>query len=386
MKRGKEPIIGTAGGVIGSMITLILIVVALMPPCDRCKLLNDDDECLDICEDLESESILLLEHPGDLSDDDVKEYELGNINLFLKDEPELKTLASNLKVERSIFGNSYQELSFRVDDIENLKELSLYFSVLDPKGDLIIELNGNVVSNGFKRVGIAEVVLPIDYVEENNNLKISTTSGFFSKNHYDLRDIKVRKVFEKKNSVATETFRVSSSEKRNIKDSELSFFMYCKELDGHGRFKLYFNDKVLIDEPLVCYGGRRSIELNEDDFESGSNTLEFVIDNGDFMFNDVTVRNEYDEDVENEYEYDFEVDDEQYDRIRGGEDVILEIEFDGDRIIAEVVINGYTIGIDTSSDSFEKDITSHIKKGDNEFKIIPDTDFEIDELKISLEN
>ena len=117
MGKDKEPIIGTAGGLIGSMITLIIIVVALMPPCDRCKILNvDDDECLDVCEGMKFENILLLEYPGDLSDRDVKEYELGNVNLFLKDEPELKTLASNLKVERSIFGDSYQELFFKIDD------------------------------------------------------------------------------------------------------------------------------------------------------------------------------------------------------------------------------------------------------------------------------
>ncbi|MBU1245882.1 MAG: hypothetical protein ABIJ20_04890 [Nanoarchaeota archaeon] len=386
MGKDKEPIIGTAGGVIAGMITLMLFVIALMPPCDRCMLLNEDDECLDVCDDLELKDVLLLEYPGDLSDDQVKEYELGNINLFLKDEPELKTLASNLKIERSIFGDSSQELSFRVDDIENLKELMLYFSVLDPKGDLVIELNGNIVFNGFKRAGIVEVILPTDYIEENNNIKISVTSGFFVKNHYDLRDIKIKKVFEKKNSLAIETFRVSSSEKRNIKDAELSFFIYCKELDGYGRFKLYLNDKILVDEPLICSGGKKTINLDKDDFESGSNVLEFSIDNGDFMFNDITVRNEYDEGVENEYEYDFEVDTEQWDMIRDGDDVILEMEFDGDRIVADIIINGYTIGIDTSSNSFEKDITQHIRKGDNDFKIIPNTDFEIDELKISLED
>ena len=390
MKRGAEPIQGSVSTVIMSLLILIVVIIMFMPPCERCRLLHDNNECLDECEGIiEYEDILLHEYPGDISEDEVKEYELGSLNLFFKDEPEIKTLSSSLKIERSIFGDSYQELSFRIDDIENLKDLTLYFNVLNPKGDLIIELNNHLIFNGFKRAGIAEVILPTDYISETNSLKISVTTGFLVKNHYTLNDVKIKKVYELRNSAGTKTFSVSSTEKKNIDDSELSFFMYCKELRGEGRFKLYFNNQELVNEPLICSGSKREIDLDDSDFETGRNVLEFVVDKGDFLFNDITVRNEFDESFDNQFEYEFDIDDDQDERIDDGEDVVLEMELDdinGVRKVADIKINGYVFEMNTDSDSFERDITKYIEEGNNDLEIIPKTDFEIIELTIKLED
>ena len=86
-------------------------------------------------------------------------------------------------------------------------------------------------------------------------------------------------------------------------------------------------------------------------------------------------------------EFEFEIDDDQYDEIKDeNRDVILELELDGNRKFATIIINDYTISMDTSSDSFRKDITNYIEEGTNDLKINPSTDFEIDELIVKIED
>jgi len=389
MKRGQ----GSAETVILLLAFFIAIYVLLIPPCDRCKLVNaDDTECDDVCEDVDeedNEDILISEKIGGVSDtgEDQIDHELDDVNLFLKTEPEIQNLASSLYITRTSFGTRSQDLTFRVDDLENLKSALLSFSVSNSDGQLFIELNENIIFSGFISSGQTKIVhLPISSLNEQNRIKIYVSSpgiAFWRTNRYTLNDLVLKKEFEEIHSSETRNFVISSSEEDALEESTLKYSIYCNELSGTAYFKIYLNNEMLTTYSLGCVTSNKRIEIDIDDFEEGENELKFVIDNGDFLITNIEIINNLDEEID--YIYDFDVSSNQYDSIVDGDkEARLELELGDGKKKADIILNDNKIVLSTSSDEFEKDVSSYITEGTNIIEIIPETDFEIERLIIEL--
>jgi hypothetical protein len=135
---------------------------------------------------------------------------------------------------------------------------------------------------------------------------------------------------------------------------------------------------------LLCESGERSVEINENDLDEGSNQLVFSIDNGEYLITDIKITNKVEGKIDLEYEFD--VDEDQYnDILVEKKEAILEIDLEDGRKKADIEINDYKLYLDTHSDSYKKDISEHMVEGENTLRIVPKIDFEIDRLKIYLE-
>jgi hypothetical protein len=361
---------------------LIVLYVLVMPPCDKCELLNTD--CPSYCEDESGASgdVLLNVEPGDVSLSDKRTYDLGSINLYSHSEPDVDRLSNSLSVSKGWFGAVDQDLTFNVDSFSDLESAQLSFVVVDSRGDLNIYLNDRqVFSDGISSGRTVEVDLPVSYLEEVNELRLeSETPGlaFWVRNYYDLRDVEILKSFEIVHSSDEKSFFISDQEYDALDEAELEFTIHCSSLEGEAQFKIYLNDELSRSDTIGCISRDISMSVDYDSLNEGTNTVRFLVDNGDFLLSDIGMEVWFDESVSPSYEFDV-------DRKTGNEfELYMKFDSSDDEKRGNINLNGHTIEFDTSLNVFRKDITSYVDLGTNYLEIRPDNNFEIDRLKVSI--
>lgn len=388
MKKGQHE--GKAVAILVLIIGLFMVLYILFLPVEeRQELLGNKTTGGGVSE--KGIKTLLLESPGVVSG--AKEYdtkhEIDTVNLFVKIEPELIALANKLEVERRLFTSSFPSIGFDIDDLSNLDKASLTFSVSDPKGELRIELNGNMFYKDELSSALKIIEIPKGLLRNSNKMVFMVNSpgiAFWSSNHYTLGSVALKQEFERINSKEIRTFSIKEGEKENLDDAELSYFLYCNSLEGqHSNLRIYLNKDQLFSGLVRCAGTRMSVEIDPKDLDAGNNELMFVIDKGDFLLSNINVKTSS---KEAKYpEYHFSLGSSEFDDVDNDEkDVILRLELDdtGNKR-GTILINGKEVVLNTNADEFKKDISSYVEEGDNLIKIIPGIEFNIDLLKVSLE-
>ncbi len=382
-----------------SIMTLIILIalfmvlyLLLLPPADREALLGTQPT--NIIDNVTSGAqTLLYEIPGKIIPDkeDKIEHSLDPINLFVKSEPTINLLADSIKVSNGAFGNQDQTIAFDVDNKDNLNKAFLVFSVKDQRGNLLISLNGNQIYNNRLNKGEQAVItLPINLLNKRNELKFSASSPgilFFLKNYYTLKDISLKEEFEKINSKESRVFSVSTTEKDNLKSSKLDYFIFCNSLqEPVTSLKIYLNDKLSTSTVISCGGGERGVDLDTDQIKEGQNELLFVIENGDFTISQLKVTNNLNQGIFKVYNFDIAKSD--FKLIETNEkDVVLRMSF-GDRgkqKKGQILINEDQISFDTTGDTFARDISKTVLQGTNLLRIVPDKEFDVNTLRITIE-
>ena len=228
--------------------------------------------------------------------------------------------------------------------------------------------------------------MPIGNLFGQNRLNIYVSSpggAFWRTNHYTLNNLILKKEFEEIHSSETRTFAISSGEEAALEKSTLRYSIYCNDLDGISYFKIYLNNDILTSSSLGCVTSNKHVEIDVGDLESGSNELKFVIDDGDFLITNIEVVNELNEEIDYTYEFDVTMD--QIRSINNNQkEAWLELEMDGGKKRADIILNGHNIDLSTSSDEFDKDVSDYIESGTNVIEIVPKTEFEIERLRIRL--
>lgn len=371
---------GSIGGLVFLIAIFIILYVLVMPPCEKCQLLKLGD-CEDVCDEDEFEGVILSDSLGEVSIRDKVTHELDPINLYVRVEPEVESLASSLFVNRGWFGNVDQDLSFVLDDLDNIDNVYFNFRITDSRGKLYIELNGHTIFSEYVESPQGKVLhLPDSYLKEKNELKLYVDSpgfAFWKKNYYDLKDLEIRQEFERVHYEETRTFSVSSNEKEHLSASSLDFSVFCSSAQGITILKVYFNDDLLSSESIECKSFEDTIILSTSNMKVGENEVSFVIDNGNFLLSPVKVVTVLDSLIYPSYT--FEIDNSIYDF---ADEYMLSLKMEEGEKDAEIVLNNYNIELSSDRTYFEKDITGFIKKGKNFLEIIPVNEFKVNEIKI----
>jgi len=388
MKKGQAPHVGSNVAIFIFLLALFLAIYVLMlPPEDRRELLEEDLTEDERGEERISKMAILEQSPGVLrvtDDEDEIMHKIDSVNLYSKEEPKVTDLASSLYLEKSLASQTKRNLIFNINDLENLNKINLIFIANENKGNLIINLNGIIIYDS-KTSGLTNIILPKDLLQETNNLELSVSSpglNLFGKNIYRLSSIKIRENYELTNTRESRDFVISDQE---TGDAELSFFLYCNNQEIGARLRAFINNKEIKNEIISCTTAERRISIEEGDLETGTNTLMFQIDKGDYIFSDIELE------VESEYKgavnYKFSITDDEFDEILSEyKEAILLMEFnDDEKKIATVSINGKEFSLDTDDIDYERDISRLIEEGNNFIKITPLKEFNIDLLKITLE-
>jgi len=265
----------------------------------------------------------------------------------------------------------------------------LSFSATDVKGELQIELNGIKFYEG--EVNGAKIIeIPKGLLRSSNKLVFMVDSpgiAFWSTHHYTLSIIALKEEFERINSRERRLFNIGESEKDNMNDAELNYFLYCNSLEGdNSLLKIYLNKNELFSGLIRCAGTSMSTEIDPDDLNSGSNELLFVIDKGDFLLSNIKVETGSKE--SKTFEYRFSLDSDEFMDVQDDvKNVILKLELDKNNKSkrATIFVNGNEVILNTNTNEFTKDISSFVEEGDNLIKIVPGIEFNVNILKVSLE-
>jgi hypothetical protein len=317
-------------------------------------------------------------------------HDINPLNLFIREEPVTTLLYNSFVISKSLFSEMFQDLTFTLEDLSNLKNVVLYFTVEKAKGRLEIRLNNNIIFlDEIPEVGIVKLLdLPLNQLEEENKLKFSVSSPglkFWSTNAYKLEQIGVKKTFEEINPKEERTFTLTAEEKEALEKARLSYSIYCNNLDEDStQFKIFINQKNILSKMIHCMGGSESIEVPIEYLLEGSNKLLFMIEKGDFLISKIKLETETKKKVD--LTYHFDLDSDEYEDIKSNEkDLVLKLDLRGNLKKARIQINNKYINLDTREDEYTKDISTYVEEGDNLIKIFPSETFTIETLKISLE-
>ena len=361
----------------------LAIYVLLLPPEDREALLYNSTT--DNVEE-QKEIFILEQSPGVLkpAEDNEIVHKIDSINLYSKEEPKIKDLASSLYLEKSLLSQTKRNILFDIDDLDNLENINLIFIVNENKGNLVISLN-NIIVYDNKISGLTNIILPKELLQETNNLEFSVSSpglNIFGKNKYSISSIKLRENYQLINARESRTIILNEQEKG---DAELTFFLYCNIPQQGSRLRIFFNNEEIKNEIISCTTVERNVEIESDNIEKGKNTLTFQIDKGDYIFSEVKLKIKTG--FKGSINYKFALTEEEYDKILSEDNkAMLLFEFnDDERKTATININGKEFSLDTNDIDYERDISRWIKDGNNFIKITPLEEFNIDLLRITLE-
>ena len=380
---------GQSGGDIAVFIFLLaifmVIYVLMVPPEVREELLDINQEPLyntsdDILISGVKDTVLLNEEPGVVKPFDKGKviHEMNDVALYIKNEPKTSDLAYRLEVSNGLFGEKTQDLSFSIDDLPDVKRVMIYMTVLEGKGNFVVELNGKEIYDNEVGPGIESIVLPINLLGEYNNVKLKVSNKIFGKNVYKLSNVKLRETYELENTQEERSIIVGEHENGNGK---LEYHVYCNSAERSAMFRIYLNDKEINQQILPCVSTLQNVEIDEDDLQEGENIFKFEIDKGDFLFSNIGLS--VDSEEGGALKYEFPITSKEYDKLVAEQAEIsfkMELVDDGK---ATIDINGNLLNLD--GDSYSRYISRFIEKGNNYVKIIPKNEFEIKNIEILLE-
>lgn len=383
----------------GSNVAVIIIIIALfmvlyllfVPPEVRDELLGESSTSGSSSSSSSERKELLAESPGILypTKTQVGVHDIANMNLFLKTQPKLIDLAQNLNVKASLFSRSSPRIRFSISSLSDTIKANLFFNVAKFDGELRIKVNGNTIyTEEITSPGIKIIEIPKSYLQNNNEVEFSVSSGFFSSNVYVLENIGVKQEFQFKNSEELRTFVLSESERRNLESATISYKQYCNEPleNSLTKFQIFLNHKSAFEKQVSCLNIDESANIDPKLFVEGSNTLSFNVGDGSFIFSDIELRTKSKE--ADFPSYSFTISPETYDKIKNNEIKInLKFLLDNNQFNknARLQINNNEYIMRTDSNEFTLDLKEYIIQGTNFLKIIPTNTFNLAGLKVVLE-
>ena len=392
----------------GAAVAIIIIVIALfmtlyllfIPPAERNKILdgniNDNLDSSSSSNNLNQGTIeLLAESPGLVSPTTESStiHRIPSVNVFLKDEPQIITLAQSLVVSKGLFSKTIPELKFQTKDLDQTTKVTLFFSVEQSSGELRIKVNGNTFYvEEIKTPGIKIIEIAKSFLKKDNNLELSVSSpgiAVWKTNTYNLKDLGVKQEFERKNNEESRTFVVPSQEKVSMKKSKLKYTQVCnfplsKEVT---HLDVLINDQRAYDANIKCLSTDDEFEIDTDLLLAGTNTLTFRLEGGDFSFNQIKLETE--SRTSDRPTFYFSLNDKQINDIKSGDRKIkMHLLLEQNRNIknARLQINSNEVLMKTDRNTFDLDLKDYVLEGTNFVKVLPVNSFNIIGLKVTLED
>lgn len=366
---------------------LLLIYIILLPPSEREALLHEEGASVPQQPGQPAGKVLLSESPGKVYSYTSNKHNINlePVRIFSKTESESSQLVKSLTVSRNLLKNNFKEVLFDAKDLSKLDSAKLLFLIRESKGAITITLNDALVYDGELDSSQLPIELPSSYLKEKGNvLRLESASPgwrLFSSNYYLLQDLTLVKGVNIKNNRAVRGFLIDAEEQK-IRNAKLLYFISCNSNDN-SQLTISLNNRQVFRDLVFCqYQDEREVPLSKDLFSlSGSNTLMFEVDSGDYSIDPLRLSIEL---ARSAYPtYNFEVDSSLWKKINDGKaKVMLSLNLGEGRKKATFLVQGERISIDTSSASYERDITEFVENGANSIKIMPETNFEISSLKV----
>jgi len=382
-KRGQAA--SGAAALIGIMTLIFLFYIIFLPPGERQELLQEE-----VTEEGDTivTGFLLNEAPGRLAFTEQEKFDhlIPNIALVETRYAAILGRESPFTVKKSVWGEDTKSFRFNVEDLQNTQNVMLNFQVLQGKGILHVELNGETIyENRIEVQNPPPIQIPKNLLRETNLLFFKVMGDFMETKRYSLTDVKVlADITDKTAQEATNTFRISETEYDNLENSYLDFYPICDQTEA-GVMRILVNGKTIYSAVPACESPNRQ-ELYLEDLRVGKNTVVFEIEKGAYRIENIRVRNTV-KPTKAFIDF-FDVSETLYDQIVDGDaHVLLRVEFVDDRDTkqAEVNVNGRLDAINQYKPVYEREISAIVRDGNNYIEILPLTDMNIAKLQVRVE-
>ena len=172
----------------------------------------------------------------------------------------------------------------------------MIFLIQEGTGKLVLNINGQEFYNDYVTVNDLPIEIPLKALRAKDNvLTISASSPglrFLSANRYALKDIQIIKKFAVEHKRESRSFILTPGESKDLVRSILSFFTNCLKVRDLGSLNIYLNGKEISSRFLTCDAGETELEINPDDVYEGENILEFEVDKGEYILEQVFLEHE----------------------------------------------------------------------------------------------
>ena len=387
MKKGQA---SGAAVLLAIIAGLIVMFIILIPPGERERLLEngatpDDD-------DVVSSKVLLRESPGRLDFLDKKEVEhpLPIISVYTKQESKVIAQKNLARASKKVFSEQMADFPFFIDDLENVDNVLLSFTVSELSvGDIIISLNGDEIYHApAVRGSFPALAIPKNFLQRSNVLTFKTSSpgiAFWKVHEVILQDLQiVADVTNIQAQQSSSIFLVTETEKNNLERIALRFQPSCRAGEV-GKLKIQINGQEIYNALPDCDLPMVPIEFSPEHINQGENELIFSTEKGVYQLSHVVIKSFL---TEVEYPtYYFDLSFEQYKAVTERDlKVLLRLIFVevSDQKRGDVVFNGHTRRFDTDELSEEIDLSTEVVQGTNALKIKPRRTLEIRELRVDL--
>lgn len=383
----------TEGGTIYILILLmaffILIYVILLPPAEREGLLNITSSTDAATGEAPAKTVVLSESPGKVYSftSNLQAINIEPMHVYSRDESKSFTLIKSMTVSRNLLKDNFKAVYFDLADLAELKEVKLFFLITESKGPITAYLNGKLLYEGLLTSSQMPLELPLISLQEKNKLEFYSASPgvrIFSSNYYILQDVQLIKTLKIEKTQASRTFYVSEDIGEKLSRATLTYFVTCNQINQNPMLTITLNSREIFKDTVFCeYLEERSVPLAKTVLNAyGRNKLDVSIDKGDINVDEVKVKAELNKAVFPTYTFD--VSSGLWTKLQSGDSKLyIRMKFpDTAHKRAKLYVQGEQFNMDTSSTSYEKDISKMIDNGANSIKVEPSNNFEILNLKI----
>ncbi|MDD5087018.1 MAG: hypothetical protein PHV16_04665 [Candidatus Nanoarchaeia archaeon] len=361
-----------ATALIALIVGLIVLYFIFLPPDERAKILDENEDEEDQSNDEVIEyKVLLLEYPGriDYLKEKTYEHDISSFYLYKTTNAREIHSANPFIVRKGLFDEKKKEIKFTIDDLENTDNVMLSFSLNEYRGILSIMLNGQEVFEGeISTSNPNPLKLDKKYLDEENILEFSVSGTgimFWSTNVYSFSHLKiVADVTDISRQEGQNTFFISENEKLNMEKASLRFWPNCNQ-DNVGKLEIMINYHQVSSNVPDCqtwniYSFSPSI------LESGDNEIIFKTAEGSYRLDNIRIDTSLKEITYPTYY--FEINESLYKKIQDDTyDVKLSLEFVDDKRDKnmDININNRMSTIDTKEAKYYKNIDRDLKQGNN---------------------
>jgi hypothetical protein len=395
MNKKAQPTANGAANLI-SLITLVIVLYILFVPPDVRENLLGDGTTTEDSDTLVSNKLitwLIDKQPGKLAYLSRNSYE-HNIPFFTLRESKFSNVLAEenpFQVKRSWFSNKNKEITFSIPSVKDTQSVKLAFSVNNPKGNLIISLNGyeffnQEITNG----AVNPIELPLGFLSNTNILEFKsspTDLAFWKANSYDVNSLLMTGDFTD-SSALDNSFRFYLENDEKVGEITKAWLLFSPQCNRNtvGKLSMSINGQSIYSAIPDC-NSKNTVYFNPEILRDDENSISFSSAKGEYAMDLVYINTKI---AEADYpSYYFELPASTYDKVESGDyylNVSVLMPDDENFKEAYVLVNSVKLGyIDTRSNEFFRSIPKEVlQEGTNVVAIEPLNSFEMVSFKVGL--
>lgn len=364
----------------------IILYILFLPPADRQALLgnataNTSDQTL-----VSSYDVFVNESPGAVSPQ-MNRSQTINLNTFtLTAQGSYVPVftSGQFQVSSSRYDRTRFSRTFQLSAIPSDARMSI--SLKDLSGPLIVTVNGKQVYSGTPIARSNKEILNLPLVRGENNVTIESGDRwwFFGRNYANIDSVTIiANMYNPDLATSTQRFATPSENRQYLNRAYLIFLLGCSSNQSQQQMLVTLNGQLMGSSNYDC-NSPQQIEIPTSVLRD-SNVISFKTGSGISTIQAPTVHLQYDQAVYPLYY--FHLNDSQYSSIVDKtKKAVLYFKFVRDGKDKDIIanVNGNYVSVTTSSDTFQKDVTSYMESGENYLEIEPRLPARIVKLQLFL--